>query len=247
MIEARNKPPRRDERRRARDQKRWPAKQKAHHRGKVAGFKMNSQEQSTEANSKAKPMIARVVVCNNGDAVPQKALQTGLATRTTEGAASRAPHQCDSGFFYVHVLRMATRNAQIQPTAKCVWGKVWQSVWGIRKGAPVPSAGSLTRTDCQPYLAMRLADSLSVPKEPFMADVSISVRTAPAHTFPTYRDTPAHTDGFNRDVIAIANIENALQRVMYELKKANPDMARAQKLTLAAMAAVQYVGVEVLQ
>ena len=67
------------------------------------------------------------------------------------------------------------------------------------------------------------------------------------HTLPTYRDTPAHTGDFNRDVIAIANIENALQRVMYELKKVNPDMARAQKLTLAAMAAVQYVGVEVLQ
>ncbi len=66
MIEATSKPPRRNERRRARDQKRWPAKQKAHHRGKVAGFKMNSQEQSTKANSKAKPMIARVVVCHNG-------------------------------------------------------------------------------------------------------------------------------------------------------------------------------------
>ena len=59
--------------------------------------------------------------------------------------------------------------------------------------------------------------------------------------------TTAHAGDFNRDVIAIANIENALQRVMYELKKASPDMARAQKLTLAAMAAVQYVGVEVLQ
>lgn len=79
-----------------------------------------------------------------------------------------------------------------------------------------------------------------------MADVSISVRTAPAHhgnPFPTYRDTTAH----NRDVIAIANIENALQRVMYELKKANPDMARAQKLTLAAMAAVDYIGQGALQ
>ena len=62
------------------------------------------------------------------------------------------------------------------------------------------------------------------------------------HTLPAH-----HAGDFNRDVIAIANIENALQRVMYELKKASPDMARAQKLTLAAMAAVQYVGVEVLQ
>lgn len=246
MIEATSKPPRRNERRRARDQKRWPAKQKAHHQGTAVGLKMNSQEQSTEANSKAKPMIARVVVCNNGDAVPYKALQTGLATRTTEGAASRAPHHCDSGFFYVHVLRMATRNAQIQPAAKCVWGKVWQSVWGIRKGAPVPSAGSLTRTDCQPYLAMRLADSLSVPKEPFMADVSISVRTAPAHTFPTYRDTPAHTDGFNRDLFAVANAENAIARVLAELRKPRPDNARALKLAQSALMAVNLVG-EVLQ
>ena len=67
------------------------------------------------------------------------------------------------------------------------------------------------------------------------------------HTLPTYRDTPAHAGDFNRDLFAVANAENALQRVMYELKKVNPDMARAQKLTLAAMAAVQYVGVEVLQ
>lgn len=253
MIEATSKPPRRNERRRARDQKRHPGRaemRKAHHPGKMAGLKANMKEQSTEANSKAKPMIARVVLCHNGDAVPYKALQTGLATRTTEGAASRAPHHCDSGFFYVHVLRMATRNAQIQPAAKCVWGKVWQSVWGIRKGAPVPSAGSLTRTDCQPYLAMRLADSLSVPKEPFMADVSaISVRTAPAHhgnPFPTYRDTPAHTGDFNRDVIAVGNAENAIARVLAELRKPRPDNARALKLAQSAMLAIGLVG-EVLQ
>ena len=68
-----------------------------------------------------------------------------------------------------------------------------------------------------------------------------------AHPTPSAYTPTAHAGDFNRDVIAIANIENALQRVMYELKKVNPDMARAQKLTLAAMAAVQYVGVEVLQ
>ncbi len=73
-----------------------------------------------------------------------------------------------------------------------------------------------------------------------------SVRTS-AQTAHHGQTFPAHTGDFNRDLIAIANIENALQRVMYELKKASPDMARAQKLTLAAMAAVQYVGVEVLQ
>ena len=68
-----------------------------------------------------------------------------------------------------------------------------------------------------------------------------------AHPTPSAYTPTVHAGDFNRDVIAIANIENALQRVMYELKKASPDMARAQKLTLAAMAAVQYVGVEVLQ
>ena len=246
MTEATNKPPRRDERRRARDQKRWPTKQKAHHPGKMAGFKMNSQEQSTEANSKAKPMIARVLACHNGDAVPYKALHAGLAARTTEGAASRAPHHCDSGFFYVHVLRMATRNAQIQPAAKCVWGKVWQSVWGIRKGAPVPEAGSSTRTDCQPYLTMRLADSQSVPQEPFMADVSaITVRPSAQHAHHGHITTAAHAGDFNRDLFAVANAENALARVLAELRKPRPDNARALKLAQSAMLAVQYVGAEV--
>lgn len=59
--------------------------------------------------------------------------------------------------------------------------------------------------------------------------------------------TTANAGDFNRDVIAIGNAENALQRVMYELKKASPDMARAQKLTLAAMAAVDYIGQGTLQ
>lgn len=193
-------------------------------------------------------MIARIVVCDNCDAVPHKALHAGLAARTTEGAASRAPHHRDSGFFYVHVLRMATRNAQIQPHAQRVQRAVWRSVWDTCKGVPVPSAGLPTRTDCPPPLAEWKADSQSVPKEPFMADVSaITVRPSAQHAHHGHI-TATHTDGFNRDVIAIANIENALQRVMYELKKVNPDMARAQKLTLAAMAAVQYVGaLEVLQ
>lgn len=73
------------------------------------------------------------------------------------------------------------------------------------------------------------------------------VRTS-AHPTPSAYTPTAHTGNhFNRDVIAIGNAENAIARVLFELKKANPDMARAQKLTLAAMAAVQYVGAEVLQ
>ena len=74
-----------------------------------------------------------------------------------------------------------------------------------------------------------------------------SVRPSAQHAHHGHITTAAHAGDFNRDVIAIANIENALQRVMYELKKANPDMARAQKLTLAAMAAVDYIGQGALQ
>lgn len=75
-----------------------------------------------------------------------------------------------------------------------------------------------------------------------------SVRTSAQHAHHGHITTTDHTGNhFNRGVIAIANIENALQRVMYELKKANPDMARAQKLTLAAMAAVDYIGQGALQ
>ena len=67
------------------------------------------------------------------------------------------------------------------------------------------------------------------------------------HTLPTYRDTPAHVDNFNRDVLAVGNAENAIARVLFELRKPQPDNARALKLAQAALMAVQYVGVEVLQ
>lgn len=67
------------------------------------------------------------------------------------------------------------------------------------------------------------------------------------HPFPTHRDTLHHTGDFNRDVIAVGNAENAIARVLFELRKPQPDNARALKLAQAAMAAVQYVGVEVLQ
>lgn len=83
-----------------------------------------------------------------------------------------------------------------------------------------------------------------------MADVSaISVRTAPAHhgnPFPTHRDTLHHTGDFNRDVIAVGNAENAIARVLAELRKPRPDNARALKLAQSAMLAIGLVG-EVLQ
>lgn len=71
--------------------------------------------------------------------------------------------------------------------------------------------------------------------------------TRHGHTLPTYRDTPAHVYNFSRDVLAVGNAENAIARVLFELRKPQPDNARALKLAQAAMAAVQYVGVEVLQ
>ncbi len=56
---------------------------------------------------------------------------------------------------------------------------------------------------------------------------------------------PAHVDNFNRDVLAVGNAENAIARVLFELRKPQPDNARALKLAQAALMAVQYVGVEV--
>ena len=80
-----------------------------------------------------------------------------------------------------------------------------------------------------------------------MADITaITVRTAPAHTLPTYRDTPAHTGDFNRDVLAVGNAENAIARVLFELRKPCPDNARALKLAQSAMLAIHLVG-EVVQ
>lgn len=81
------------------------------------------------------------------------------------------------------------------------------------------------------------------------------------HTLPTYRDTPAHTGAtgnypaanqtdaghtFDRDVLAIGNAENAIARVLFELRKPQPDNARALKLAQSAMLAIHLVG-EVLQ
>lgn len=58
--------------------------------------------------------------------------------------------------------------------------------------------------------------------------------------------TPAHAGDFNRDLFAVANAENALARVLAELRKPRPDNARALKLAQAALMAVNLVG-EVLQ
>lgn len=40
--------------------------------------------------------------------------------------------------------------SRFQPHAQRVRLPVWRSVWGTRKGAPVPSSGTPTRTDCLP-------------------------------------------------------------------------------------------------
>jgi hypothetical protein len=66
-----------------------------------------------------------------------------------------------------------------------------------------------------------------------------------AHPTPSAYTPTAHTGDFNRDVIAVGNAENCIARVLAELRKPCPDNARALKLALAALAAVQYVGLEV--
>lgn len=72
-----------------------------------------------------------------------------------------------------------------------------------------------------------------------------SVRPSAQHAHHGHITTAAHAGDFNRDVIAVGNAENAIARVLFELRKPYPDNARALKLALAALAAVQYVGLEV--
>lgn len=72
-------------------------------------------------------------------------------------------------------------------------------------------------------------------------------RTASAITHTAYSETFAvSAPTFNRDVMCVGNAENAIARVLFELRKANPDNARALKLALSALTAVQLIG-EVLQ
>jgi hypothetical protein len=80
-----------------------------------------------------------------------------------------------------------------------------------------------------------------------MADfTAITVRPS-AHPTPSAYTPTAQAGDFNRDVIAVGNAENAIARVLFELRKPCPDNARALKLAQAALAAVQYVGCEVIQ
>ncbi|MFW9594875.1 MAG: hypothetical protein ACMV1D_05200 [Macromonas sp.] len=72
-----------------------------------------------------------------------------------------------------------------------------------------------------------------------------SVRTS-AQTAHHGHTLPAHVDNFNRDVLAVGNAENAIARVLFELRKPQPDNARALKLAQSAMLAIHLVG-EVLQ
>ncbi len=235
MIHTRNKPPRRDERRRARDQKRWPTKQKAHHPGKMAGFKMNSQEQSTEANSKAKPMIAPVLACHN------HRKPRGPVCRNTLRQAFAA-HDETEGFVAPKFLS----RLNFEPVDQCpnsdigmVLGKMGHSV---RMAAWLVS--------CYEHLAHPLYVVMQrvVPKvrqgtKTMMQAASVRTSAPTAHHG---HITTAHTGDFNRDLFAVANAENAIARVLFELRKPCPDNARALKLAQSAMLAIGLVG-EVLQ
>ena len=73
-----------------------------------------------------------------------------------------------------------------------------------------------------------------------------SVRTSAQTAHHGHITTAAHAGDFNRDLFAVANAENAIARVLFELRKPQPDNARALKLAQSAMLAVNLVG-EVLQ
>ena len=76
-----------------------------------------------------------------------------------------------------------------------------------------------------------------------MQAASMRPSAQPAHHG---QPTAATAGDFNRDVIAIGNAENAIARVLAELRKPRPDNARALKLAQSAMLAIGLVG-EVLQ
>ena len=242
MTNTRNKPPRRDERRRARERKRCPdrlAKKMAPSGATPRAIVVLPPKQkplSTREDFKAFSMMA-VKFCRHNSRKPN-----GPVCRNTFGIAF-ATHDETVGFVapkFHDRLRFQAVDRYRNAGGGVVLGKMGHSV---RLAAWLyPCYEHLAHPL---YVVMQRVVSESHNGAKTMMQAA-SVRTsAPTanhgHPFPT------HTGDFNRDVIAIANIENALQRVMYELKKANPDMARAQKLTLAAMAAVDYIGQGALQ
>ncbi len=237
MIEATSKPPRRNERRRARDQKRWPAKQKAHHPGKMAGFKMNSQEQSTEANSKAKPMIARVVLCNN-DRKPR-----GPVLENTYCKAYAA-HDETVGF----VAPKFHSPLNFEPVDQCPNSDIGMVFWrggGYPQGCPHGFAHVFNH-HAHPQCVKTLRVVPKVRKGTTMQLATTALRPSAQHAHHGHITTAAHAGDFNRDLFAVANAENALARVLAELRKPRPDTARALKLAQSAMLAIGLVG-EVLQ
>lgn len=240
MIEARNKPPRRDERRRARDQKRHPGKaemRKAHHRGKMAGFKMNSQEQSTEANSKAKPMIARVVVCHNGRK------PTGPVLENTYCKAYAA-HDETVGF----VAPKFHSPLNFEPVDQCPNSDIGMVFWrggGYPQGCPHGFAHVFNH-HAHPQCVKTLRVVPKVRKGTKTMQLATTALRPSAQTAHHGHITTPHTGDFNRDVLAVGNAENAIARVLFELRKPQPDTARALKLAQSAMLAIGLVG-EVLQ
>ena len=93
----------------------------------------------------------------------------GFDSPITEGAVA-AP-TIGQRLFYVHVLRMAS--------TAIYFGR---PCWGIRKSAPVPSAGLSTRHGLPPTFDSVEAGFKPVPKEPFMANPTRKGPHCCAHT-----------------------------------------------------------------
>lgn len=78
-----------------------------------------------------------------------------------------------------------------------------------------------------------------------MPSASVRPRTpqTPTTGHTAYSETFAvSAPTFNRDVMCVGNAENCIARVLHELRKPQPDNARALKLALSALTAVQLIG-----
>lgn len=207
-----------------------PKKQKARCDSSTAG-QHERFLQLTWTNSKAKPMIARIGVCHNH------------ATVLDTPNAKRIKHPTKSGVF----SRPNSKDCSILSRSTDAGITVSAWFWG-REGLSVRTPARLcTCVYPRPHqlrLDTALVASSSVRKGTEAMQLATTQRPS-AHPTPSAYTPTAQAGDFNRDVIAVGNAENAIARVLFELRKPCPDNARALKLALAALAAVQYVGLGV--
>ena len=240
VIHTRNKPPRRDERRRARERKRCPdrlAKKMTPSGATPRAIVVLPPKQkplSTREDFKTFSMMAASFCRHNCGK-----LKGPVCEDTFDNAF--ATHDETVGFVapkFHDRLRFQAVDRYRNTGGGVVLGKMGHSV---RLAA--------WRYPCLQHLAHPLHVKVQrvVPESHNGAKTMMqaaSVRTS-AHPTPSAYTPTAHTGDFNRDVLAIGNAENAIARVLFELRKPQPDNARALKLAQSAMLAIHLVGAEV--